>query len=529
MHIPVPKIRSFRLKITLVLVSAMLLSAVLSDFLVYRYAKNAVFSQLQEKLVQVARTAALMVNPDALLSVPLDPGGMNTAEYQTIAAKLLAVKNANPSIKYIYTMRPSNDESIWQFVVDPNATPDDSFPGERYDITAYPWMLQALGRSLADPRLKKDKWGAFLSGYAPIRNNDGATVAVLGVDMAANDVRAIQRGIAVRALLVLIAGLGFSLAVAFVLARRVTERIRRLAIGTSHIASGDLRYRIELTGSDEITSLANSFNKMARDLDDYIDELKKTTAAKERIESELKIAHEIQSSILPRVFPPFPDRWEFQIYATMDPAKEVGGDFYDFFLVDKDKLFFLIGDVSGKGVPAALFMMISRTLLKTEAMLGLGPQEVLAKMNEIIVPENEASMFVTVLCMLLDLKTGYIQCANAGHNPPLLGKLGTGFEFLDLPRGFVVGAMPAAKFGSAAFTLNPWDTLFLYTDGVTEAADIHNRLFSGERLKHCLDGLRDENVSQIVNGVKGAVDIFTAGALRSDDITMLALRYHGYR
>ena len=529
MRIFLPKIKSFRLRVTLFLVAAMLLSAFLGDFLIYDFARETQFKQLQERLKQLARTAALMVDPAKLEAIPLVPQGMATPEFQETARILSAVKNANPAIKYIYVMKKTSDDYLWQFWVDPNATAEDSAPGNRYDIEPFPWMRKAFSQPIADPRLKRDSWGVFLSAYAPVRKADGTAEAVLGVDMSADDVHAIQREVSRRAFLVLLIGILFSLVAAALISRKVTERIKELSAGTRHIANGNLRYRIQVSGSDEISSLADSFNEMAKDLGNHIEQLKRTTAAKERIESELKIAHEIQASILPRVFPPFPDRWEFEVFASMDPAKEVGGDFYDFFLVDKDKLCFLIGDVSDKGVPAALFMMISRTLLKNQAMLGLSPVEVLSRVNEIIVPDNNASMFVTVLCMVLDIKSGEVQCANAGHNPPLLCTAGEGFQYLEMPKGFVVGAMPSIKFEPRSFALKPGETLFLYTDGVTEATDTSNRMFGEGRLKNCLDSLKEEGLPQMINGVRSGIDIFTAGASRSDDITMLALRYHGYR
>ncbi len=252
-----------------------------------------------------------------------------------------------------------------------------------------------------------------------------------------------------------------------------------------------------------------------------------TKAAKEKIESELKIAHEIQNSILPRVFPPFPDRREFDIYALMDPAKEVGGDFYDFFFVDRNKLCFLIGDVSGKGVPAALFMMISKTLLKAEAMRGLSPDEILRSVNRIIVPDNDSFMFVTLFCVILNIENGEIEFSNGGHNPPLIYSGGSGFEYLEVPKGLVVGVNEAAVFELGKMKLQPNDCLFIYTDGVTEAMDHKNELFSEKRLQGSLTEYLDKGMPELIRGVRAKLHDFAQGAMQSDDITMLALRYRG--
>ncbi|MEY2429395.1 MAG: phosphoserine phosphatase RsbU/P, partial [Verrucomicrobiota bacterium] len=187
----------------------------------------------------------------------------------------------------------------------------------------------------------------------------------------------------------------------------------------------------------------------------FIENLKAETEAKERINSELRIAHDIQASMLPRAFPPFPDRKEFDIYATMDPAKEVGGDFYDFFFVDKTKLCVVIGDVSGKGVPAALFMAITKSLCKSEALRGFPASETLSRVNKLLCQDNHMCMFVTVVMMLLDTETGEVECANAGHNPPLLCARGGDLKYINSPQGMGVGVLESSQCVSQKMVLKP--------------------------------------------------------------------------
>lgn len=285
-------------------------------------------------------------------------------------------------------------------------------------------------------------------------------------------------------------------------------------------------------GKDEVIKLFSQDSSLALNLIElsfkrFIENIKAETAAREHIESELRIAREIQTCMLPRTFPPFPDRKEFEIFATMDPAKEVGGDFYDFFLIDKNRLCCLIGDVSGKGVPAALFMAITKTLLKTEALRGLSPNEVLSHVNNILCPDNETCMFVTVFCVVLNIETGVIQFSNGGHNPPLVCSGSGGFEFIEVPRGFVLGPMENIRFERRMLPLKSNDIIFLYTDGVTEAMNPQEKLFSEERLKACLCKLKEKDITNIVNGVRKEIQIFSEGTLQSDDITMLALKYRG--
>lgn len=259
----------------------------------------------------------------------------------------------------------------------------------------------------------------------------------------------------------------------------------------------------------------------------FIENLRAETEAKERIQSELRIARDIQASMLPRIFPPFPDRTEFDIYAVMEPAKEVGGDFFDFFLIDDRKLCVLVGDVSGKGVPAALFMAICKTLLKTEALRGLLPAEILARVNRTLIPDNETLMFVTVYLLVLDVKTGELQYANGGHPAPLVSAGPAGFVPLEGPTGTILGAFESDAFRTTSRVLRPGETVFLYTDGVTEAMDASDRLFSEARLIEGLAGATALDAEALVHRARGAVKAFVRENPPSDDITMVALKYKG--
>ncbi|MFC1811063.1 SpoIIE family protein phosphatase [Thermodesulfobacteriota bacterium] len=258
-----------------------------------------------------------------------------------------------------------------------------------------------------------------------------------------------------------------------------------------------------------------------------IENLKATVAEKERIESDLRVAHDIQESMLPSIFPPFPDRKEFDIFASMEAAREVGGDFFDFFFIGENKLCFMIGDVSGKGVPAALFMAITKAILKTEALRGFSPEEILCNANDIIAPDNHTAMFVTILCAILNTKTGEMEFGNAGHNLPLIYKDGKDFEYHKLPPGFVLGPMEDVAFASGKMVLNQNDIVFFYTDGVTEAENPKKQLYSDQRLQECLSNLKGHNVTEMIHGVREDVRGFAQSAPQSDDITMLALKYHG--
>jgi sigma-B regulation protein RsbU (phosphoserine phosphatase) len=311
-------------------------------------------------------------------------------------------------------------------------------------------------------------------------------------------------------------------------ARSITRPLRMLARATRVISTGNLDAEFPLIKSrDEVGNLSESFITMKDSLKRYIKDLTETTAAKERIESELKIAREIQMSIIPKIFPPFPDRPEFDIYAFIEPAKEVGGDLYDFFFVDDNHLCFMIGDVSGKGVPASLFMAVTKTLFKANTGEGVRPDEILSRLNNELSRDNESCMFVTIFCGILNTKTGEVLYSNAGHNPPLLLRQGKEAEYLDISDSIAVGAIEGFSFKTEKLVLHPGDSLFMYTDGVTEAANIQNELFSEKRLRDSLSGLWEKPIKNIVSSQLEKIDDFSKEAPQADDITMMIIKYFG--
>lgn len=256
-------------------------------------------------------------------------------------------------------------------------------------------------------------------------------------------------------------------------------------------------------------------------------EAMKNEKEKERIGAELNVATQIQADMLPGIFPAFPDRKEFDIYATMNPAKEVGGDFYDFFLVDEDHLAMVMADVSGKGVPAALFMVIAKTLIKNRAQMGGGPSQILADVNEQLCEGNEAELFVTVWLAVLELSTGNGIAANAGHEHPVIRRAGGEYELVCYRHSPAVAAMEGVRFREHPFHLNPGDSLYVYTDGVTEATDADNQLFGADRMLQSLNRDPDAPAEQLLHTVKKDINEFVGNAPQFDDITMLCLKYFG--
>ena len=275
---------------------------------------------------------------------------------------------------------------------------------------------------------------------------------------------------------------------------------------------------------NEVGRLADSFSEMSTEIDRYTKEIRQLTGEKERAEAELNLAARIQSSMLPTEFPVRP---ELTLFASMDPAKEVGGDFYDFFFIDEEHLGLVIADVSGKGVPAALFMMMSKILLKNHAMSGLSPAEVLNRTNLGICENNRNNMFVTVWFGVLDIATGHVTAANAGHEYPMIRKPDGGFEIMKDRHGFVLGALRRKRYTEYEFDIEPGGTLFVYTDGAAEATDRDNRLFGTERMLGALNLEPAASPEVLLGNMKSAIDGFVGEAPQFDDLTMLCIKYNG--
>jgi len=310
------------------------------------------------------------------------------------------------------------------------------------------------------------------------------------------------------------------------IAGSITKPIRALSKATENIAKGNLNAKIPgIKSKDEVGHLAESFQYMQDSLKRYIEELTKTVAEKERIESELKIARKIQEGILPKRFPPFPEKEELDLYAVLEPAREVGGDFYDFFLIDENHLCMVIGDVSDKGVPAALFMSVTKTLIKAKATQGLEPENILTRVNEDLVLNNPSLMFVTLFLCILDINSGKLTYSNGGHNPPLILRRAGQIETLPLTGDMALGVMENIRYSSKEMILQPGDTIFLYTDGVTEAMNEKGDFFSETRLKELLLRFNGLTSQSLIEKVLESIKEFSKGCLQSDDITMLALKY----
>ena len=387
-----------------------------------------------------------------------------------------------------------------------------------------------------DSVVSHSEYGWLCSAYEPVVNSKGENVAIVGVDINMNDVMEERQRFLTTMMIFAAALMIVSSVITVMMMRRIaTKPLSMLAKATTGFANSDdatdyLKEKIinlPINSKDEIGDLYQEIRVMQGRIVEYLNNLTKVTAEKERIGAELNIAAQIQADMLPRIFPPFPERNDFDIYAIMDPAKEVGGDFYDFYMLDDDHLCMVMADVSGKGVPASLFMTIAKTLIKNRAQLGEKPAEILYNVNNQLCDGNDAELFVTVWLAIIELSTGKGVAANAGHEHPVIRRKDGNYEMVLYRHAPAVATMEGIRFKEHDFQLNPGDSLFVYTDGVTEATNINDELFGTQRMLDALNKNPNANPKELLQNVRDDIDEFVGNAPQFDDITMMGLKYDG--
>ena len=373
-------------------------------------------------------------------------------------------------------------------------------------------------------------YGSSITAVYPVVY-EGKTIAFIAVE---SPMRTLQSDVSsyIFTVLIIVCIISVILFVltAFILVNSLIKPIKTISHEAAYFVENENEISENLKkikNHDEIQVLAESVLRMEIGINEYISNLTKVTAEKERIGAELNVATKIQADMLPGVFPAFPERQDFDLHASMDPAREVGGDFYDFFLIDDDHIGLVIADVSGKGVPAALFMVIAKTLIKNRALMGGSPSEVLAYANEQLVEGNEAELFVTVWFAIIELSTGKGVVANAGHEHPALRRKDGKFELIKYRHSPAVATMPGMNFKEHEFKLEPGDSLYVYTDGVTEATRSDNELFGTDRMLESLNKDPDADPKTMLENVRADIDGFVGDAPQFDDITMLGFKYMG--
>lgn len=454
--------------------------------------------------------------------------------FTTLYDTLYKIKTAN-NVLSLYISYMDSESMTGIYIIDADKT-ETGCPTGTWDII-YPQNYEAMKHpenGFEAYITDTEEYGWLCSAGAAVLEDSGKAVAHVFTDISMESVMADRQAFLMRLCAILI---GITTVITLALIKVVNTALVKPINSLASAASSYVEAKeegevsalalLDIHTGDEVENLSHALKRMERDINGYIENLTHVTAEKERIGAELSVATHIQASMLPCIFPAFPNRREFDIYATMTPAKEVGGDFYDFFLVDDDHLAVVIADVSGKGVPASLFMVIAKTLIKDHTQSGKPPEEVFTEVNRQLCEANDENLFVTAWMGVLEISTGKLVYVNAGHNPPVIGRKNGETEFLRSRPGFVLAGLDFTKYRAGSLELMPGDLLYLYTDGVTEAMNTAQELYGEERLKRTLDANVSAAPEEIFKAVKKDLDDFVADAPQFDDITMLAMRYLG--
>ncbi len=445
----------------------------------YFTATHTFREELRERLMGTASTTATLIDgaEHGALKSEQDPA------YLRIQALLKRIKAANPEVRYLYTMR-LDDSGTWRFVVDatPSGDPDHSAINEAYtpdDEEALVSMRQGLEGNAADQTFHSDKYGTWLSGYAPIKDINGRVYGMVGVDMSAKRILREEGRLIQMALFILVAGFFFALLTSLWLARLLTRPVNQLVAGTQRVADGDLTVRVPQERSDELGDLARSFNEMIGAIATHREELKET----ERMSQELATARKIQQAMLPAAAP-FDKSLNIDFY--LETSTEVGGDYFDFLPLGESKLAFVIGDVTGHGVPAALLMAVIKSCLHTQVLTNHKVADVMTIANSILHQSSFERRFMTFFYSILDTETGRLTYANAGHLYPYLYRQATGELYTLEMASYPLGVRPMLVVNEKEVMLEHGDVLFFYSDGIIEAKNPEGEEFGFERLEQLI-------------------------------------------
>lgn len=463
-------------------------------------------------------------------------------EYETIIRGLDNLKKSL-DLKYLYV--ESWDGKGQRFMVYDATEPGDGIQDSAYnrELLGYPRGFEDYANQIISNYDNPDKYkvvntsyGHTVCSYYPIKDAEGNNVALVGVDISISELfRKINKFFRVALLLIQALIIAVTVLLIFVLEKYFARPLKKISDTVKNFVSKDHNEinikPVYVKNKDEIGILANSFNKMMVNVQKYAKHIEKISAEKEQVYAELNIATQIQRSLIPHIFPAFPELDEMDIYAIMKPARKVGGDFYDFFLLDNTHLAFVIADVSGKGISAALFMVIAKTLIKNEANSSDDPSIILEKVNKQMCVDNDLGMFITAFFGILDLETGEIRYVNAGHTTPIGKMKGEFFKELKVQKQFVVAGMPNLKFKTDKIKLEKDDILFLYTDGISEAQNSENKCWGKENLILSLNNIDTSrtNLEHISKIICDKVYKFMGKGVQSDDITILIIKYYGQK
>ena len=530
--------RRFGLKpqLVLLLLSLNLISAFAYTAALYTNSKSEIIAGIDGRLSAAANAAREMI-PEGYHRRIDGPDSISPGEFDAAQRRLSRFANDSGFV-YVYSYMKFGDDIR---TVATSATPKEIKAGIQTGYFAlYKTAPAKLYRTFDDGRVRFDEYhdsfGSFRSIYQPIRSPDGR-IHVIGADIDLTRLDQRLHQALKKSILIGIMMFALAMGVGWLLIARIVEPLVRLTAYTRNIEQRSFEsddtemaamQQISQSRGDEVGSLAEAMAAMISRLQRYLVEMEAATAARQRVEGELSAARDIQIGMLPRKFPPFPDHGELDVFALLESAKEVGGDLYDYFLIDEHRLFFVVGDVSGKGVPAALFMAMTTSLFKAHAMASSSTGEIMQKVNTELSRENAAEMFVTVFACILDLRDGTVEYSDGGHEAPFIVRADGSVERLDKHQGIALGVFDDVSFKTDRFPLGPGDALVLFTDGVSEATDAEDTLFTTDRIETALAAARSEFSARfIAEDLAESVRGFVGAVPQSDDIAILVVCYEG--
>lgn len=530
--------RKFGLKpqLLLLLFALNLIAASAYSFVLYGIDRAEILNGIDSQLLTAANAAREII-PDGYHDNIRHMDSVRHQEFDAVQDRLSRFANES-GLAYVYTYMKFGSQIR---TVATSATIAEMQAGSQTGFFAlYDTAPAKLHYSFTDGRVRYDEYsdsfGRFRSIYKPVRMRDGRTY-VIGADIDLHQLDAKLRKALIQSIGVGIIMFALSLAVGWMLIGRIVEPLARLTAFTRGMEERSFEpdeqeleaiKRIGGARGDEVGSLAEAMSGMIARLQRYLIEVETATAARERVEGELTAARDIQVGMLPRRFPPFPGRADLDVFALLEPAKQVGGDLYDYFLIDRNRLFFVVGDVAGKGVPAALFMAMTTTLFKAQALSAASTDEIMNRVNAELARDNVAEMFVTAFAGILDLRDGRVTYSDGGHEAPFIIRSDGKVERLRKKQGMAMGIFDDIIYQADEFALQPGDALILFTDGVSEATGPDDELYTADRIRTALERSRaNPSARFIAEGLADSVRTFVGEIPQSDDIAILVVCYEG--
>lgn len=530
--------KSYKFRFTLnvkIMLGVLILSAVLIIFislLSHESIHDMVFEFYKEKALTTSELAADTIDGDLVMQALEE--GEYSKKLQEQFAKMDQIKmRTTPKYLYLFTIDEDTITYIYTSFIKGDQKEEMRSLGQTEILEDDGIVMNEVlefGEPISEWTVSGGRWGNLASAYAPVFDSKGKAVALMGVDYDMDEILMTIRNhlkqiiiwVSISVLLLIFCYLLITNEILVNPLKQLTKSADQFISKSAESGNRISYHAVKIRNRDEIGDLAIAFNKMAHEIQIYILSIAKVTAEKERIETELNVARNIQMMFLPKIFPPFTEHDYFDLYAVMNPAKSVGGDFYDFYFIDENHFCFTVADVSGKGVPAALFMVIAKTILKNQFLSGKTPAEVLTESNNQLAENNDENMFVTVFTGVIEISTGIFTFANAGHNLPLICQNGK-TAWLESEINLVLAAMEDIRYSQSSIKLNEGDQILLYTDGVTESMNEKGELYGNEKLfmeaqRYFIEPL---GVKEKINCFLESVSSHQKEAQQSDDITIL--------